>query len=89
MHWITTTGEGSFTSAGTRGTAMEMEGNAFCYDTDQVLALGGAATFSGQTASDHPSTNEAYEINFSSGTPQVTGRSARGVAFENARPQFL
>jgi galactose oxidase len=73
MHWITTSGAGSITPAGLRGNSpTEMEGNAVYYDTDQVLTLGGAANFTGQSATDDPSTKKAYVINFSSGTPEVT-----------------
>lgn len=73
MHWITTSGVGSITPAGLRGNSgTEMEGNAVYYDTDQVLALGGASNFTGDTATNDPATRAAYEINFSSGTVQVT-----------------
>ncbi|MGO9344485.1 MAG: discoidin domain-containing protein, partial [Acidimicrobiales bacterium] len=73
MHWITTTGAGSITAAGPRGSAgTEMEGNAVYYNTDQILTLGGSAVFSGSTATDDPATKAAYEINIAGGTAQVT-----------------
>ncbi len=73
MHWITTTGSGSITPAGLRGTAgNEMQGNAVYYDTDQILTLGGSNTFTGSTPTDDPATDAAYEIDIAGGTAQVT-----------------
>ncbi len=73
MHWITTSGAGSITPAGPRGNSKDaMQGNAVYYDPDEVLTLGGAADFTGTTATNDPATKKAYVINLSSGTPQVT-----------------
>lgn len=73
MHWITTSGSGTITPAGLRGTSnTAMEGNAVYYDVNKVLTLGGAARFSGSTQTNDPANSQAYVIDLSSGTPQVT-----------------
>ncbi|MFZ0665395.1 MAG: discoidin domain-containing protein, partial [Acidimicrobiales bacterium] len=73
MDWVTTSGAGSITEIGTRSNApVEMEGNAVYFNTDEVLALGGAPDFSGTNSTNDPATNKAYVINFASGTPVVT-----------------
>jgi galactose oxidase len=73
MHWITTTGAGTITDAGLRGTSpIETEGNAVYYDTNQILTLGGSATFTGTDATSDPATRQANVISISGGTAQVT-----------------
>jgi galactose oxidase len=67
MNWITTTGSGSITPAGRRGTSADaMNGNAVYYSTDQIITMGGAPDYN-----DSHATKKAYEINISGGTPQV------------------
>jgi galactose oxidase len=58
MNWIATTGAGSITPAGTRGTSGDaMNGNAVYYDTNKVITMGGAPDYQNSNA-----TNQAYEI---------------------------
>jgi galactose oxidase len=67
MNWITTNGSGSITPAGVRGTSGDaMNGNAVYYSTDKIITMGGAPDYS-----DSYATNQAYEINISTGNPQV------------------
>jgi len=68
MNWITTTGAGSITPAGNRGTSGDaMNGNAVYYDVNKIITMGGAPAYQNSYA-----TNKAYEINISTGTAQVT-----------------
>jgi galactose oxidase len=72
MHWITTTGLGSITSAGTRGTSPDaMNGNAVLYDVGKILTVGGATAY--QNA---PATRAAYTVDITGGPtqPVVTTR---------------
>ena len=58
MNWITTTGAGSITPAGLRGTSADaMNGTAVYYDINKVITMGGAPNYSDSTA-----TNQAYQI---------------------------
>ena len=67
MNWITTDATGTITSAGMRGTSDDaMNGNAVYYSTDRIITMGGAPDYM-----DSYATNQAYEIDISSGTPQV------------------
>ena len=53
MHWITTTGAGTITPAGARGTAGdEMNGNAVLYDIGKILTVGGAPDYQHSNATD-------------------------------------
>ena len=64
MNWITTTGSGSITPAGHRGTSGDaMNGNAVYYDTGKVLTLGGAPSYQNSTA-----TNAAYVVTIAKAT---------------------
>ena len=64
MHWITTTGAGTITDGGPRGTAGdEMNGNAVLYDVNKILTVGGAPSYQDSTA-----TNVANLVDISSGT---------------------
>ncbi len=68
MNWITTTGSGSITPAGLRGTSADaMNGNAVYYDVDKIITVGGAPAYQDSFA-----TNLAYEINISTGAAKVT-----------------
>ena len=68
MHWITTTGAGSITDAGPRGSSGdEMNGNAVLYDIDKILTLGGAPDYQDSNATD-----VANVVDISGSTPTVT-----------------
>ncbi len=68
MHWITTTGAGSITDAGPRGSSGdEMNGNAVLYDTDKIFTVGGAPDYEDSNA-----TNVANVVDISESTPTVT-----------------
>jgi hypothetical protein len=58
MNWITTTGAGSITPAGNRGTSADaMNGNAVYYDIDKVITMGGAPDYQ-----DSDATTAAYQL---------------------------
>ncbi len=74
MHWISTTGSGSITAAGARGTSGdEMNGNAVLYDDDpatgaeDIFTVGGSPSYQDSNA-----TNVANIVNIASNTPTVT-----------------
>jgi galactose oxidase len=63
MNWITTGGEGSISSAGTRADAPDMmNGNAVMYDVGRILAVGGAPGYDNSAA-----TSRAYDIDITGG----------------------
>jgi galactose oxidase len=67
MHWITTSGNGSITSAGSRGDdAFAINGNAVLYDVGTVLKTGGGAAYQSGSA-----TTSTYVIKIAA-TPTVT-----------------
>jgi galactose oxidase len=68
MNWITTSGSGTITPAGLRGSSGDaMNGNAVYYSTNKIITMGGAPDYQ-----DSYATNKAYEIDISNGTAQVT-----------------
>jgi Domain of unknown function (DUF1929)/Concanavalin A-like lectin/glucanases superfamily len=68
MHWITTTGAGTITAAGARGSSGdEMNGNAVLYDVDKIFTVGGAPDYQ-----DSYATNVANIVNINGSTPTVT-----------------
>jgi galactose oxidase len=68
MNWITTSGAGSITPAGNRGSSGDaMNGNAVYYDINKIITMGGAPAYQNSYA-----TNKAYEINIGTGTAHVT-----------------
>jgi galactose oxidase len=68
MHWITTTGAGSITDAGPRGSSGdEMSGNAVLYDIDKILTVGGAPDYQDSNATD-----VANVVDISGSTPTVS-----------------
>jgi galactose oxidase len=75
MNWITTTGTGTITSAGDRGTdPYSINGNAVLYDVGKILKVGGAPAYQQSTGTTY-ATNSAYLIDISAGpgtTPLVT-----------------
>jgi galactose oxidase len=63
MNWITTDGDGSIRSAGTRADAADMmNGNAVMYDVGKILAVGGAPGYDKSAA-----TSRAYTIDITGG----------------------
>ncbi len=81
MHWITTAGLGSITSAGPRGTSADaMNGNAVMYDIGKLLTLGGAPAYDSSQ-----STNEAYTVDIRGGPtqPAVVARTS-DMAYQRA-----
>jgi galactose oxidase len=75
MHWITTSGDGTITSAGERGAdAYSINGNAVLYDVGKILKVGGAPAYQQSTGTTY-ATNSAYLIDISAGpgtAPVVT-----------------
>ena len=75
MNWITTSGTGSITSAGDRGTdPYSVNGNAVLYDVGKILKVGGASAYQQSTGTTYAN-NSAYLIDISAGpgrTPLVT-----------------
>jgi galactose oxidase len=68
MNWITTSGAGSITPAGNRGSSGDaMNGNAVYYDINKIITMGGAPAYQNSYA-----TNKAYEIKIGTGTAHVT-----------------
>jgi hypothetical protein len=68
MNWITTSGAGSITPAGLRGTSNDaMNGNAVYYSIDKIITMGGAPAYEDSTA-----TSDAFKINIKSGRAKVT-----------------
>jgi hypothetical protein len=75
MNWITTSGAGTITSAGDRGTdPYSINGNAVLYDVGKILKVGGAPAYQQSTGTTY-ATNSAYLIDISAGpgtTPRLT-----------------
>lgn len=68
MHWITTTGAGTITAAGARGSSGdEMNGNAVLYDVNKIFTVGGAPDYQKANA-----TKVANIVNIGGSTPTVT-----------------
>jgi galactose oxidase len=80
MNWITTTGQGTITGAGRRGTSADaMNGNAVMYGVGKILTVGGATAY--QDASgvvDVQGTSRADTINIAHGPhrPVLVKRTA-------------
>jgi galactose oxidase len=87
MNWITTSGSGTITPAGRRGTSGDaMNGNAVYYDTGKVITMGGSPSYQ-----DSPATNAAYELTLGSRTTRaggttntVTVRKVGSMAYDRA-----
>ena len=70
MNWISTTGNGSITSAGNRSDSADaMNGNAVMYDVGKILTVGGAPAYD-----DTPATERAYTIDINNGGHRGTDR---------------
>lgn len=70
MNWISTTGTGSITPAGTRSDSADaMTGNAVAYDIGKLLTLGGSPAYQNT-----PATRRAYTVGIT-GTQVETART--------------
>ncbi|MER5889473.1 discoidin domain-containing protein [Streptomyces sp. NPDC001941] len=79
MNWITTTGNGSITPAGTRADSADaMNGNAVAYDIGKLLTLGGGTAYENVDA-----TNRAYTVDASGGGQPVAARTG-DMAFQRS-----
>ncbi|MFI8340968.1 discoidin domain-containing protein [Streptomyces sp. NPDC085639] len=82
MNWITTTGRGSVTSAGTRADSQDaMTGNAVAYDIGKLLTLGGSPAYEKT-----PATRRAYTVGITGSQVQAarTGDMEHARAFSNS-----
>src|SRR5260370_7355389 len=91
MNWITTTGSGTITGAGNRGTSADaMNGNAVMYNVGKILTVGGATAYEDAgSAVNVQATNRAYTIDISGGpnrpvTVARTSDMAYARAFSNS-----
>ena len=88
MNWISTTGDGSITSAGLRADSQDaMNGDAVMYDVGKILTVGGATAYQYADA-----TARAYTININNGVTvartadmSVTRSFANGVALPDGQ----
>jgi len=81
MNWFNTNGQGSFTSAGNRGTdTYSMNGSAVMYDIKRILKLGGAPAYQDANA-----VTSAYTININSGVVVTqTGSLTYARSYQNS-----
>jgi galactose oxidase len=81
MNWITTAGNGTITSAGTRSDSPDaMNGNAVMYDVGKILTVGGAPAYEDSSA-----TSRAYTIDISGGiTAPVKTTRINDMSYERA-----
>ncbi|MFE2124867.1 galactose oxidase-like domain-containing protein [Streptomyces amritsarensis] len=82
MNWISTSGQGSVTPAGTRADSQDaMTGNAVPYDIGKLVTLGGSPAYQ-----DSPATQRAYTVGISGSQVQAarTGDMAHPRAFSNS-----
>jgi galactose oxidase len=87
MNWITTTGTGTITSAGTRGDSPDaMNGNAVMYDVGKILTVGGATAYQDKgSAVNVQATRRSYRIDISGGPSQpVVTTKGPNMAFARA-----
>jgi galactose oxidase len=88
MNWISTTGQGSITSAGLRADSLDaMNGDAVMYDVGKILTVGGATGYENT-----PATARAYTIDINNGVKTartadmaVTRSFANGVAMPDGQ----
>ena len=80
MNWISTTGDGSITSAGNRSDSADaMNGDAVMYDVGKILTVGGAPAYENSDA-----TARAYTVDINNGvTAARTGDMAVSRSFAN------
>ncbi len=82
MNWISTSGQGSVTPAGTRADSQDaMTGNAVPYDIGKLVTLGGSPAYQ-----DSPATQRAYTVGISGSQVQAarTGDMEHPRAFSNS-----
>ncbi|WP_239516333.1 MULTISPECIES: discoidin domain-containing protein [unclassified Streptomyces] len=82
MNWITTSGQGSITAAGTRADSPDaMTGNAVAYDIGKLLTLGGSPAYENT-----PATPRAYTVNITGSQVQAarTGDMGNARGFSNS-----
>lgn len=84
MNWISTTGTGGISPAGTRADSADaMTGNAVAYDIGKLLTLGGSPAYQ-----DTPATRRAYTVSITGPGGQVdtvrTGDMEYARAFANS-----
>ncbi|MFJ6755598.1 discoidin domain-containing protein [Streptomyces sp. NPDC091273] len=82
MNWISTTGQGGITAAGTRADSQDaMTGNAVSYDIGKLLTLGGSPAYQNS-----PATRRAYTVSVSGSQAQAarTGDMEHARAFSNS-----
>ncbi len=82
MHWITTQGNGTITSAGPRGTSGDsINGDAVYYDINKILTVGGAPSYNTAVG-----TTNSNVIDITGGNATVTPTSPmnNARAFANA-----
>ncbi len=80
MHWITTSGAGTITSAGNRGNdPYAINGNAVMYDVGMIMKTGGAPAY--QDANAEANT---YLININNGVNGVTVTQLAPMAYPRA-----
>ncbi|MFE0605175.1 discoidin domain-containing protein [Streptomyces sp. NPDC058892] len=82
MNWISTSGQGSITPAGTRADSQDaMTGNAVPYDIGKLVTLGGSPAYQ-----DSPATRRAYTVGISGSQVQAarTGDMEHPRAFGNS-----
>jgi galactose oxidase len=71
MNWISTTGNGSIQSAGTRGIdAFSINGNAVMYDIGKILKVGGAVAYGQNFTQPTYASDSVYKIDISKGFGQ-------------------
>ena len=73
MHWINTSGGGTVSTAGQRGNADAMNGNAVLYDVGKILTLGGAPTYDNATPS-----NAAFTVDITGGAGRAPSVAQTG-----------
>ncbi|HET6860703.1 MAG TPA: discoidin domain-containing protein [Streptomyces sp.] len=83
LNWISTTGNGSITAAGTRADSQDaMNGNAVAYDVGKLLTLGGAPAYENTDA-----TRRAYTVDLNGGAQPIstrTGDLTQARSFSNS-----
>jgi galactose oxidase len=87
MNWITTSGNGTITGAGRRGSSPDaMNGNAVMYTVGKILALGGATAYQDVGSDiDVQATRSAYVVNINGGpTKKVIVRRVSDMAYQRS-----
>ena len=81
MHWIDTSGAGSYSSAGLRGDSNDaMTGTAVMYDAGKIVTMGGSPNYESTSGSPTQATPNAYTIDINGSSPVVTKLSGMSYA---------